>query len=60
MDDRKNMGQNVREIAWHYYAGLKGITLKEAQEEFNKYLINESPLALSALRMAEYEVLHLK
>lgn len=54
------MGQNVREIAWHYYAGLKGITLKEAQEEFNKYLINESPLALSALRMAEYEVLHLK
>lgn len=51
------MGKSVIDIAWHYYAGLRKISLEEAQEKFNQFLFVGDPVIESALRMAEREVM---
>ncbi len=54
-DQRISIGEKVKDIAWHYFAGLKGISIKDAQKEFEKQLYRDDPLAVSALRLAERE-----
>lgn len=54
---RISIGKSVIDIAWHYYAGLRKIPLEEAQQQFNEQLHLGDPLAESALRMAEREVM---
>jgi hypothetical protein len=54
---RTSFGQTVKDIAWQYFVGLKGISPNEAKEQFEIQLQRGDPLALSALRMAEKEVL---
>ena len=49
------MGQNVKDIAWHYYAGLKGISLTDAKKEFSERLFANDILVDTALRMAVNE-----
>ena len=57
LEYRISVGKSVKDIAWHYFAGLKGISIKDAQKEFEKELTRGDLLAASALRMAEREVL---
>ena len=49
------MGQNVKDIAWRYYAGLKGISLTDAKKEFSERLFANDILVDTALRMAVNE-----
>ncbi len=56
-EQRVSMGQHVKDTAWHYYAGLKGIPLTDAKKEFNDRLVDHDMLVDTALRMAEREVL---
>ncbi|MHB1647759.1 MAG: hypothetical protein ACYCR8_03295 [Cuniculiplasma sp.] len=55
-EQRVHMGQNVKDIAWHYYAGLKGISLTDAKKEFSERLFANDILVDTALRMATTEV----
>lgn len=56
-EDRISLGKSVIDIAWHYYAGLRKIPLEDAQKQFNEQVYLGDPLAESALRMAEREVM---
>jgi hypothetical protein len=53
---RVSMGQTVKDIAHHYYAGLKGLSLEEAKRQFEEHVVVGDSIAISALRMAEREV----
>lgn len=53
---RVSMGQKVKDIAHHYYAGLKGLSLEEAKKQFEQRVVVGDSMAISALRMAEREV----
>lgn len=57
VEQRKSLGQQVIDIAHHYYAGLKRISVDEAKIEFENRIYMEDALANSALRMGEREVL---
>lgn len=54
---RKSWGQRVRDTAIHYYEGLANISTDLASEQFRQRLSLNDPLALSALRLAENEIL---
>lgn len=56
-DIRKSMGQTVRDTAVHYYEGLARISSDLAAKQFESRLFSNDPLAISALRMAEFEFL---
>lgn len=56
-EQRKSLGQQVADIAPHYYAGLKRMSMDEAKIEFENRIYMEDALANSALRMAEWEIL---
>ena len=56
---RVSKGQAVMDIAFHYYAGLKRISLEDAFNEFNRLLstgVYDNPWFNCAIRMAEREV----
>ena len=50
------MGRHVIDTAWHYYAGLKGISLTDAKKQFNERLVDNDIIVNTALRMAVTEV----
>ena len=54
---RISLGQKVKDIASHYFAGLEEISPNEAKQQFVRQLARGDLLAASALRMAEKEVL---
>jgi hypothetical protein len=56
-DQRISVGENVKNNAVHFYAGLKGISIDDAQREFEEELYRANELAVSALRLAEREVM---
>lgn len=56
-ENRKSIGQEVRDIAVHYYEGLAKVSGDVASEQFKNKLYLNDPLALSALRLAEFEIL---
>lgn len=55
---RRSMGQNVRQLAVQYFEGLAGLEKAEAEKFFKSALSAGDPLANSALRMAEHEIVH--
>lgn len=55
---RVSVGQTVADIAVHYYAGLSGRSVEEAEEVFKKAVLEAYPLAECALRLAEHEATH--
>ena len=55
-DKRISVGEDVKNNAVHFYAGLKGISIDDAQKEFEQQLNRGDPLAVSALRLAEREI----
>ena len=55
-EQRESMGRHVIDTAWHYYAGLRGISLTDAKKEFSERLFANDILVDTALRMATTEV----
>ena len=55
-EQRESMGRHVIDTAWHYYAGLKGISLTDAKKQFNERLVDNDIIVNTALRMAVTEV----
>ena len=56
--ERISLGKSVFDIAAQYYAGLKRCSIEEAKKEFQERVHSDSPLASSALRLAELEMFH--
>ncbi len=55
-EQRTAFGKSVKDIARHYFVGLEGISIDDAQKEFEQQLNRGDPLAVSALRLAEREI----
>ena len=55
-EQRTAFGKSVKDIARHYFVGLEGISIDDAQREFEEELYRANELAVSALRLAEREI----
>lgn len=56
-EERRLIGEKVREIAPHYYAGLTRRSLEDAEKAFKSRAQWPDLLINSALRLAEKEVM---